>query len=108
MPVSSAERRSPRAAPTRVNKNLLAPRCMLVLALFGIGDALVVAHANYIGNPLWCHVSDGCNAVVNSPYSRVRRADVVFWVLVHVRDGSASDLRSRRARCAFARSSTPG
>jgi uncharacterized membrane protein len=29
------------------------------------------AHGNYTGQPLWCPILDGCNAVVNSPYSRV-------------------------------------
>jgi hypothetical protein len=29
------------------------------------------AHGNYGGQSLWCPILDGCNAVVNSPYSRI-------------------------------------
>jgi uncharacterized membrane protein len=45
--------------------------CMLVLTVIGIAVAVYVARGNYTGQPLWCPVIDGCNAVVNSPYSRV-------------------------------------
>jgi hypothetical protein len=44
---------------------------MLALTLVGIGVAVYVARGNYTGQPLWCPIIDGCNAVVNSPYSRV-------------------------------------
>jgi hypothetical protein len=45
--------------------------CMLALTLIGIADAVYVAHGNYTGAPLWCPILDGCNTVINSPYSRV-------------------------------------
>jgi uncharacterized membrane protein len=44
---------------------------MLVLTIIGIADAAYVAHGNYAGAQLWCPILDGCNAVINSPYSRV-------------------------------------
>jgi uncharacterized membrane protein len=44
---------------------------MLALSVIGIAVALSVAHGNYTGQTLWCPIIDGCNAVVNSPYSRV-------------------------------------
>jgi hypothetical protein len=40
---------------------------MLALTLIGIGIAVYVAQGNYSGDPLWCPIIDGCNAVVNSP-----------------------------------------
>jgi uncharacterized membrane protein len=33
--------------------------------------AVYVAQGKYTRQPLWCPVIDGCNVVVNSPYSRV-------------------------------------
>jgi uncharacterized membrane protein len=66
-----SELRPPDAVESRQKKYLLSPWCMLVLAIVGIADAVIVAHSNYTGQPLWCPVIDGCNAVVNSPYSRV-------------------------------------
>jgi uncharacterized membrane protein len=44
---------------------------MLILSIIGIADAAYVAHGNYAGAQLWCPIIDGCNAVINSPYSRV-------------------------------------
>jgi uncharacterized membrane protein len=44
---------------------------MLALTLIGMAAAIYVAQGNYTGQPLWCPILDGCNAVVNSPYSRV-------------------------------------
>src|SRR5262245_23867390 len=52
-------------------KTTLPAYAMLALALIGIAAALYVAHGNYTGQSLWCPILDGCNAVVNSPYSRV-------------------------------------
>ena len=64
-------------------KYLLAPWCMLVLALLGIADAVVVAHSNYTGQPLWCPVIDGCNAVANSPYSRVFGVPMAYFGFIY-------------------------
>ena len=44
---------------------------MLALTLVGIAVAVYVAKVNYTGQPLWCPIIDGCNVVVNSPYSRI-------------------------------------
>jgi uncharacterized membrane protein len=62
-----------RTAPdeNRIGRRFLAPYIMIGLTLIGIADAILVAHANYTGRELWCPVIDGCNTVLNSPYSRV-------------------------------------
>ena len=58
---------------------------MLALTLIGIADAAYVAHGNYTGAPLWCPVFDGCNTVINSPYSRdLWHADVVLRLYYYV------------------------
>src|SRR5256886_5597048 len=56
---------------SRSGKVTLPAYSMLALALIGIADAIYVAHGNYTGQRLWCPIIEGCNAVVNSPYSRV-------------------------------------
>ena len=48
-----SELRRPDAVDGRQKKYLVAPWCMLVLALLGIVDAVVAAHSNYTGQPLW-------------------------------------------------------
>src|SRR5947208_1754700 len=55
----------------KFNVMTMASYSMLALALIGIADAIYVAHGNYTGQRLWCPIIEGCNAVVNSPYSRV-------------------------------------
>jgi len=54
-----------------VRKIPLPVYAMLVLTTIGIADAAYVAHGNYAGAQLWCPIIDGCNTVVNSPFSRV-------------------------------------
>jgi uncharacterized membrane protein len=54
-----------------VRKIPLPVYAMLILTTVGIADAAYVAHANYTGTQLWCPIIAGCNAVINSPYSRV-------------------------------------
>jgi uncharacterized membrane protein len=44
---------------------------MVALTLVGIAVAVYVAKGNYTGQPLGCPIIDGCNFVVNSPYSRI-------------------------------------
>jgi uncharacterized membrane protein len=56
---------------------------MLVLALIGLGAAVYVAQGNYTGQPLWCPVIDGCNAVVNSPYSRVFGVPMSYFGFIY-------------------------
>src|SRR5258708_13344442 len=56
---------------------------MLALALIGIAAALYVAHGNYTGQSLWCPILDGCNAVVNSPYSRVFGVPMSYFGFVY-------------------------
>ena len=56
---------------------------MLALALIGIGAALYVAHGNYTGQSLWCPILDGCNAVVNSPYSRVFGVPMSYFGFIY-------------------------
>ena len=78
-----SELRRPDAVDGRQKKYLVAPWCMLVLALLGIVDAVVVAHSNYTGQPLWCPVIDGCNAVANSPYSRVFGVPMAYFGFIY-------------------------
>jgi uncharacterized membrane protein len=61
----------------------LTPYFMLALALIGIADAVVVAHSNYTGQPLWCPVIDGCNTVVNSPHSRVFGVPMSYFGFIY-------------------------
>jgi uncharacterized membrane protein len=56
---------------------------MLALTLIGIGVALYVAQGNYTGQPLWCPIIDGCNAVVNSPYSRVFGVPMSYFGFIY-------------------------
>jgi uncharacterized membrane protein len=60
------------------------PACwMLVLTLIGIAVAVYVARGNYTGQPLWCPIIDGCNAVVNSPYSRVFGVPMSYFGFIY-------------------------
>jgi uncharacterized membrane protein len=64
-------------------KATLPAYCMLALTLIGIGVALYVARGNYTGQPLWCPIIDGCNAVVNSPYSRVFGVPMSYFGFIY-------------------------
>src|SRR6266487_3459803 len=65
------------------SKFAIAPYSMLALSLVGIADALYVAHGSYTGQPLWCPVIDGCNTVVNSPYSRVFGVPMSYYGFIY-------------------------
>jgi uncharacterized membrane protein len=68
------------------NRVPLAPYAayaMLALAAIGIADAFYVAHSNYSGQPLWCPIIDGCNAVVNSSYSRVFGVPMSYFGFIY-------------------------
>ena len=67
----------------RSGKVTLPAYSMLALALVGIAAALYVAHGNYTGQPLWCPILDGCNAVVNSPYSRVFGVPMSYFGFIY-------------------------
>src|SRR6266702_7096856 len=71
------------AGLSRSGKITLPAYSMLALALVGIAAALYVAHGNYTGQPLWCPVLDGCNAVVNSPYSRVFGVPMSYFGFIY-------------------------
>src|SRR5262245_19818458 len=94
------------AGLSRSWKITLPAYAMLALALIGIAAALYVAHGNYTGQSLWCPILDGCNAVVNSPYSRVFGVPMSYfgfiYFFVHVRIGRASRFRAVRAELALA------
>ena len=64
-------------------KFTLPAYCMLALAVIGIAVALYVARGNYTGQPLWCPIIDGCNAVVNSPYSRVFGVPMSYFGFIY-------------------------
>ena len=56
---------------------------MLALTLIGIADAVYVAHGNYTGASLWCPILDGCNTVINSPYSRVFGVPMSYFGFIY-------------------------
>jgi uncharacterized membrane protein len=64
----AAERATASSESARVT---LPAYCMLALTVIGIAVAVYGARGNHTGQQLWCPIIDGCNAVVNSPYSRV-------------------------------------
>ena len=71
------------AGLSRSGKVTLPAYSMLALALIGIAAALYVAHGNYTGQSLWCPILDGCNAVVNSPYSRVFGVPMSYFGFIY-------------------------
>jgi uncharacterized membrane protein len=60
-----------------------APYVMLALASIGLAAAAYVGIGSYAGHELWCPVIDGCNTVVNSPYSRVFGVPMSFFGFVY-------------------------
>jgi uncharacterized membrane protein len=68
---------------SRSGKVTLPAYCMLALTLIGIAAALYVAKGNYTGQPLWCPIIDGCNVVVNSPYSRVFGVPMSYFGFIY-------------------------
>jgi uncharacterized membrane protein len=66
-----------------IGKVTLPAYSMLVLALMGLAAAVYVARGSYTGQPLWCPVLDGCNAVVNSPYSRVFGVPMSYFGFIY-------------------------
>jgi uncharacterized membrane protein len=56
---------------------------MLVLTVFGIAAAVYVAHGNFTGTPLWCPILDGCNTVVNSPFSRIFGVPMSYFGFIY-------------------------
>ena len=71
------------AQASRFKKITLPPYVMIALTLIGIADAAYVAHGNYTGAPLWCPILDGCNAVINSPYSRVFGVPMSYFGFIY-------------------------
>ena len=66
-----------------VGKAKLPSYFMLALTLIGIADAVYVARGNYTGAPLWCPILDGCNTVINSPYSRVFGVPMSYFGFIY-------------------------
>jgi uncharacterized membrane protein len=56
---------------------------MLALTLIGIAVALYVGKGGYTGEPLWCPIIDGCNVVVNSPYSRIFGVPMAYFGFIY-------------------------
>jgi|SRR5215467_3708699 len=92
-------------------KVTLPAYCMLALTLIGIAAALYVAKGNYTGRPLWCPIIDGCNVVVNSPYSRVFGVPMSYFGFIYYLYMFALAARLAfelsRTVCVFARFFTP-
>jgi uncharacterized membrane protein len=70
-------------APSGSGNVTLPAYCMLALSLIGIAVALYVAQGNYTGQTLWCPILEGCNAVLNSPYSRVLGVPMSYFGFVY-------------------------
>ena len=68
---------------SETGKVTLPSYSMLALTLIGIADAVYVAHGNYTGAPLWCPILDGCNTVINSPYSRVFGTPMSYFGFIY-------------------------
>src|SRR5215475_5294938 len=66
-----------------IGKVTLPAYLMLALTVIGIGVAVYVAQGAYTGKPLWCPILDGCNAVVNSPYSRVFGVPMSYFGFIY-------------------------
>ena len=71
------------AGVSRIRKVKLPSYFMLALTLIGIADAVYVAHGNITGAPLWCPILDGCNTVINSPYSRVFGVPMSYFGFIY-------------------------
>ena len=71
------------AGESRIGKVKLPSYFMLALTLIGIADAVYVAHGNVTGAPLWCPILDGCNTVINSPYSRVFGVPMSYFGFIY-------------------------
>jgi uncharacterized membrane protein len=72
-----------RTIAPRTRRGPLAPYLMLAFAFIGIANAVYVAHGSYTGAPLWCPIIDGCNTVVNSPYSRIFGVPMSYFGFVY-------------------------
>ena len=56
---------------------------MLALTVIGIATAAYGARGNYTGTQLWCPIIDGCNAVINSPYSRIFGVPMSYFGFIY-------------------------
>lgn len=56
---------------------------MLALTLIGVAVALYVGKGSYSGEPLWCPIIDGCNIVINSPYSRIFGVPMAYFGFIY-------------------------
>jgi uncharacterized membrane protein len=71
------------AKASGIRKINLPVYAMLVLTLIGIANAAYVAYGNYSGAQLWCPILDGCNTVINSPYSRVFGTPMSYFGFIY-------------------------
>ena len=80
---SDADERDGLATNMKRFEVAIAPYAMLALTLVGIADAVYVAHGKYTGQVLWCPIVEGCNAVVNSPYSQVFGVPLSYFGFIY-------------------------
>lgn len=84
MPVAASSTTAEQTVRGRGRRKIPLPICvMLVLTAIGIINAAYVAHGNYSGTQLWCPIIDGCNTVINSPYSRVFGVPMSYFGFVY-------------------------
>jgi uncharacterized membrane protein len=87
MPQRANSNESPGAASSSssigTRKIKLPAYTMLLLTIIGVVDAAYVARGNFSGAPLWCPILDGCNTVINSPYSRVFGVPMSYFGFIY-------------------------
>src|SRR5262245_49146638 len=59
------------------------PFAILVLSLIFNAVSIYVTQGNYTGQTLWRPILDGCNAVLNSPYSRILGVPMSYFGFVY-------------------------
>jgi len=69
---------------SQVSRKITLPAyAMIALTLIGIANAAYVARGSYTGAPLWCPILDGCNTVINSPYSKVFGVPMAYFGFIY-------------------------
>src|SRR5262245_40252133 len=59
------------------------PFAILVLSLIFNAVSIYVTQGNYTGQTLWRPILDGCNAVLNSPYSRIFGVPMSYFGFIY-------------------------
>ena len=60
-----------------------AYRLVLTLALVGLADALYLTVKHYLGGPVPCSLTEGCDTVLSSPYAVFGGLPVALWGVLY-------------------------